>query len=463
VLEGNSSLVKSNKNKTKSFQNILSKGPQPVDIVVPVYGGLQVLVHCLTSVMLRTHWPFKLIVVDDCSPDMATKAWLKEWGKANPVHTVLFNKKNRGFAATVNRGIEHGDAPYICVLNSDVIITDNWLFKMVLALEADEKNKIVNPCTNNTALINIDLQEGYDYQDMNRAFELLSSHEYPEVMPTGFCFMMERDLINQIGTFDEGYVSYGEETDFWMRTITRIVNGEVSNWKAVLADDTYIFHERGSSFNVFTAEEHMGYRKAGASRFHSLWPTFKQWNQTFDMTKTLQKLRSPIAHSLIKKENPAYSVCFVVYSTEQGCGGMKVIADIVNYLNEVGVEAKVAHIRRNPTLKAPPLPSLRSGPIIFEGVDDFLHNFEERVFKSGVVVAATGELMSAVAALTTNNPRLTSLHFSQSDDVSISPTKEQSKAIAEANKLAEYTITNSKWVAEKMAKSVKVSGHISVG
>ncbi len=463
VLEGNSSLVKSNKNKAKSFQSILSKGAQPVDIIVPVYGGLQVLVHCITSVLLRTRWPFKLIIVDDCSPDMATKAWLKTWRDANTDHTVLFNKKNRGFAATVNRGIESGDSPYICVLNSDVIVTDNWLFKMVLALEADEKNKIVNPCTNNTALINVDLQPGYDYQDMNRAFELLSSHEYPEVMPTGFCFMMERDLVNQIGTFDEGYVSYGEETDFWMRTITRIVNGEVSNWKAVLADDTYLFHERGSSFNVFTAEEHMGYRKAGAARFHSIWPSFKQWNQTFDMTKTLQKLRMPIADAIIKKKNPKYSVCFVVYSTEQGCGGMKVIADIVNYLNEVGVEAKVVHIRRNPSLKSPPLSSLRSGPIIFEGVDDFIHNFRTRVFESGVVVAATGELMSAVAAITHNDPHLKLLHFSQSDDVSISPTKEQSKAIAEANKLSEYTITNSKWVAEKMAKSVKVDGYMSVG
>ena len=463
VLEGNSSLVKSNKNKTKSFQSILNKGTNPVDIIVPVYGGLQVLVHCITSVMIRTKWPFKLIIVDDCSPDMATKGWLKTWGEANPTHTVLFNKKNRGFAATVNRGIESGDSPYICVLNSDVIVTENWLFKMVLALEADEKNKIVNPCTNNTALINIDLQPGYDYNDMNRAFELLSSHDYPEVMPTGFCFMMERNLINQIGTFDEGYVSYGEETDFWMRTITRITNGEVSNWKAVLADDTYIFHERGSSFNVFTAEEHMGYRKAGAARFHSIWPSFKQWNETFNMTKALAKLRSPIAESIIKKVNPKYSICFVVYSTEQGCGGMKVIADIVNYLNEVGVEAKVAHIRRDPKLKAPPLPSLRSGPIIFEGVYDFIQTFREKVFDSGVVVAATGELMPAVAALAVNDSRLRTLHFSQSDDVSISPTKEQSNRIAEANKLADYTITNSKWTAEKMAKSIKVDGHMSVG
>ena len=463
VLEGNSALVKSNKKKTKSFMNILQKGVHPVDIVVPVYDGLHVLVHCLNSIILRTNWPFKLIIIDDCSPDTATKEWLKTWGDANPNHTVLFNKKNRGFASTVNRGIEYGDSPYICVMNSDVIVTQNWLFKMILALEADEQNQIVNPCTNNTAMININLQAGYDYNDMNRAFELLSPHDYPEIMPTGFCFMMARDLVDKIGTFDEGYTSYGEETDFWMRTITRIVNGQVSQWKAVLADDTYIFHERGSSFNVFSAEEHMGYRKAGSARFHAMWPSFKTWNETFNMTNTLKKLRTPIHDDLIKKLNPKYSICFVVYSTEQGCGGMRVIGDIVNYLNERNVEAKVAHIRRDPKLKNPQLTSLRSGAIIFEGVADFIQNFNTNVFSSGVVIAATGELMPAVAAVTVNNPNLTSLHFSQSDDVSISPTKEMSKKIAKSIKLADYTITNSKWTAKKMSESVKISGHISVG
>jgi len=427
VLEANSDLVKSNKNTNQAFLNVLGKGVKPVDIVIPVYGGIHVLIHCINSIQARTNWPYRLIVVDDCSPDGATAVWLGEWAKANPQHTVLFNKKNRGFAATVNRGIEAGESEYICVLNSDVVVTPGWLYKMVLALEADERNKIVNPCTNNTALINIPIQEGYDYNDMNRAFEKLSPRQCPEIMPTGFCFMMERSLIDEIGTFDEGYISYGEETDFWMRTLTRISKGQVTNWRAVLADDTYIFHERGTSFSVI-----------------------------------LSKLRAPISSDLLKKEKPRYSICFVVHSTEN-CGGMKVIADIVNYLNEVGVEAKVAHIRRDPQMPRNVLPSLRSEPIVFDGVVDFVTNFKERVFDDGIVVAGTGELMSAVASVTLGEPRLTSVHFSQSDDTSIAPTKELKKVIAAANKLAGYTITNSKWTATKMAKKHSVSGSVQVG
>ena len=463
VLEGNSSLVKSNINKGKAFANILQKGVRPVDIVIPVYGGLHVLVPCINSIIARTRWPYKIIVVDDASPDEMTKAWLTQWQEANPQHTVLFNQKNRGFAATVNRGIEAGENPYICILNSDVIVTTGWLLKMVMALEADERNKIVNPCTNNTALINIPLQEGHDYNDMNRAFELLSANEYPEIMPTGFCFLMERSLIDTIGSFDSGYVSYGEESDLWMRTITRIVDGAIPNWRAVLADDTYIFHERGTSFSVMGEEEHMGYRKTGASRFHSMWPGFKQWQDSFDINKTLSKLKHTISPKLIDKTNPRYNICFVVYSTEN-CGGMKVIADIVNTLNEIGVDAKVAHIRRDPNIKMhPPISCLRAAPIVFEGVADFIQNFTTRVFSSGIVVAATGELMPAVASVTAEVDTLTSLHFSQSDDVSIAPTKELSNIIINANKLADYTITNSKWTAEKMSTYLKVSGTASPG
>jgi len=463
VLESNSDLIKCNKNTTTAINNLLLSGVEPVDIVIPVYGGLHVLVPCITAIQTRTQWPYRLIIVDDCSPDRFTKQWLIDWNSKHPQHTVLFNQKNRGFAPSVNRGIQAGTNPYICVLNSDVIVTGGWLFKQVLALKADPRNKIVNPCTNNTALINIPIQEGYDYNDMNRAFELLATRSYPEIMPTGFCFTMERSLINTIGLFDEAYVSYGEETDLWMRAISRIVDGSVPNWRAVLADDSYVFHERGTSFSVMGEEEHMGYRKAGSSRFHAIWPSYTAWSQTFNVDQTLNKLRSPIASTIIGKKNPKYRICFVVYSTEN-CGGMKVIADIVNTLNENNVDAKVAHIRRDPTAKQhPPLPALRSAPIIFNGVQEFINEFTDRVFSSGVVVAATGELMPMVSSIAASNPSLTSLHFSQSDDVSIAPTKELRESIYEANKLADYTITNSKWTAEKMKEYITVSGSINVG
>ena len=112
----------------------------------------------------------------------------------------------------------------------------------------------------------------------------------------------------------------------------------------------------------------MNLRKTAANRFHIVWPAFKDWQKNFDISKTLASLRSPIPDIIIEKPKPEYSIAFVVFSTEGGCGGMKVIADIVNELNERNVNAKVVHVKRNPKSPAEPLTELRSAPIVFNNV-----------------------------------------------------------------------------------------------
>lgn len=197
---------------TDDFFKTISRIQGEVDIIIPVYGGLHVLKPCVKSIIDRTHWRYNLIFIDDASPDPAVKTYLSglAWGEASPTK-VLYNKKNRGFAATVNRGIAQGTAPYVCVLNSDVLVTEGWLTKMLVALESNPKNCIVNPATNNTAMINVNMYPGRSYTDMHSALTRQNRVKYPEIMPTGFCFIFRRSLIEEIGPFDEAFGSYGEE------------------------------------------------------------------------------------------------------------------------------------------------------------------------------------------------------------------------------------------------------------
>lgn len=453
-LAGTRLLYNANSTVSKSLRSLVNKNPQlnAVDIILPVYGGLHVLKPCLESVKNRTVWPYRLIVVDDCSPDEKTKSWLKEWGQDNPEHFVLFNKKNRGFAATVNRGITYGTNPYICVLNSDVLVTQNWLTKLILALEADEKNKIVNPVTNNTAVINVPIQSGASYLDMNRAIERLSARRYPEIMPTGFCFMFHRKLIDDIGEFDEAYGSYGEETDLWMRAITHVKEGgEYAQWRAVLADDTYLFHERGSSFNILGEDEHMGIRKSGSSRFHQIWPAFRSWQKSFDVDGALGSLRREIPETILENSESPYNVAFVVYSTEY-CGAMRYIADIVNELNERNVNAKVVRIQRQPNSSKKVLSELRSAPVHFDSITDFVQSFGDRVFNKGVVIAATAELANIVSAVCKYKSGLKPALFAQSDDIAISPTPEVAESMEKAIKEIKNVISGSDLLESKMKK-----------
>jgi len=455
TLKGARRLAESNKTRAKSLAQISKKGILPVDIIVPVFNNFQVVEECINSIYKHTDWPFNLTVVDDKSTDPWIKPHLITLLNEKENARILWNNKNKGFAATVNRGINNSKNPYICVLNSDVIVTKGWLSKMVLALEADPKNKIVNPMTNNTALINVNMQEGFSYQDMNRGFEATSSHKYPEIMPTGFCFMLERELLDEIGQFDEGYENYGEETDLWMKTITHIKNGEYPRWRAVLADDVYLFHERGTSFSSLGQAKHNAKRQSGSARFHQLWPQYRHWGKSFDAEKIMSPYRANLPTDVSTTDSP-YNIAFVVYSTAF-CGGMKFITDIVNQHIENGVNAKVVLIKRNPEESViPVLGELRASPIVFNSIEEFEEKFIERVFEKGVVVAATCEIVKPIFELTKKNFHLRSVLFAQSDDPELCP-EEMKQGMIDAFSKVQYVIAGSESLNKKIQEEYKVN------
>jgi|SRR5271166_331676 len=436
--------------------------PGVVDIIVPVYNALRIVKQCLNSVVERTEWPYRLIIVDDCS-DKTTHRYLTEFAAEHPQVNMYRNNKNRGFAATVNRGIKAGNGKFVCVLNSDVLVTPGWLTKMVFALNADPRNQICNPCTNNTAVIDVPFQPGASYIDMNKALECSSFRRYPEIMPTGFCFMFKRQLLEDVGLFDEAYVSYGEETDFWMKTVWRVRNGEYLQYRAVLADDTYIFHERGSSFTQLGDTAHMEQRNTSSARFKRLWPSYQTWAKSWDAKKTLGALRQPLPAMILNPAKPLYNVVFVVHSAAY-CGGMRLIADIVNELNERGAHAKVALIKRPGVAPEKTLSELRTAPLMYEGDEDFLARAAADFDPDSLVIAATAELTPQVKALCDRVRTYTPVLFSQSYDADLATTEDVKEKMYDNMKLLPNCIAAVNWLGEfYKSEGMNVLGVSGVG
>jgi GT2 family glycosyltransferase/glycosyltransferase involved in cell wall biosynthesis len=427
--------------------NLLKTDLGGADIIVPVYNSFHIVEPCIKSVLERTSWPFNLIIVDDQSDDYV-KEQLEKLASDDRV-TLIRNKKNRGFSASVNRGIRAGRGKYICLLNSDVIVTPMWMTKMVMALEADPRNQIVNPATNNTAIINVPLSPGASYMDMNRVFEQYSDRRYPDIMPTGFCFTFRRDLISKVGLFDESYTNYGEESDFWMRVITHLEGSTYPKYRAVMADDTYIFHERESSFSSLGKEKHQGFRGEASGRFHALWPQYNHWKKTYNVDRSLGDLREIVPTNILNERDPLYRICWVVYSTAF-CGGMKYIADIVNEINERGGDARVALIKRDKDRPVETMGDLRTGPIVFENEEDFVTTFNQRVFGNGILVAATVETAPLVANLCARFKKLHSLMHVQSYEPDLIEEEAGKKELKEAYSYIPEIISNSKWITNTL-------------
>ena len=413
-----------------------------VDIVVPIYNAYHVASKCLASVVERTTWPFHLTIVDDCSDEYTRRQLEAIHGVRS---TLIRNEKNRGFAATVNRGIRAGSGEYVCLLNSDVIVTEGWLTKMLLALHADPRNAIVCPATNNTAVVDIAMSPGASYLQMNQALEAFAQRRYPEILPTGFCFLFRRALLDEIGYFDEAYKNFGEETQAWWNAVK-------AGYRAVMADDTYVFHERASSFSALGADAHMSFRKHASGRFNQLNPEWVKWRDQYDARKALGALRQPVPPSFLRRPQDLYRACWIVRDA-RACGAMRYIADLCNELNERGANAKVVVVPREGA-KVPEewLGELRSAPVFFRDEREFLEEFPRRVFPNGLVIAATVELAPAVQALVdAGGGRIRGCLHAQSFDPALAKSEEDIGHLKALYKLLPDVISSSAWVAQEIA------------
>jgi glycosyltransferase involved in cell wall biosynthesis len=368
--------------------------------------------------------------------------------------SVLYNKKNRGFAPTINRGIKHGNCPYVVVLNSDVIVTENWLSKMLVGMEADSRNVIANPVTNNTAMVNVNMYEGRSYLDMSEALDRSPLTKYPETMPTGFCYMFRRSLFTEIGQFDEAYGSYGEESDFWFRALHYVDNlGNLKNYRAVIVDNCYVYHERGTSFSQLGEDAHWDQRLSGSRRFKRLHPGFGEWNKGFNIEDCIGALRTSISPASFKRKYKG-NVAWVVKSAGP-CGGMYFITDIANKLIEEGFNVKLCVIPDDPSIKNPTMVgNLHCMPIMFTDTEEFVKTFSSRVFGKGTIFTGIAEFSKYVKKISDDNPEIIGYNHVQSWDIALAEDQRRMDLIPEMKEAYSLlpNIVSSGWVAKEVKK-----------
>ncbi len=227
----------------------MMKRTKGVDIIIPVYNALEDLKLCLQSIQKHTDLSLdRVVMIDDRSPDPNVYPYMQSMEQ--PGIVVMQNTENQGFSGTINRGLEFSDRDVI-LLNSDTIVTENWVDKIVRCAYSDAAIGTVTPFSNNATLCSIPdfCQEntvpyGLNMEEYARIIERCSMRKYPRItVAVGFCMFIKREVVNTVGLFDQETFQrgYGEENDFCWRA-------EQLGYHHVLCDDTYIYHSGSSSF-----------------------------------------------------------------------------------------------------------------------------------------------------------------------------------------------------------------------
>ncbi len=189
-----------------------------VTVIVPTLHGGEPLRACLDSLDRQTFPGFEVIVVDNSAGHAA-----KDTGFVSPRVRILNNEENLGFGAAMNLGIAAGDSEFVAALNDDAAPHPQWLEALVCAIS--ERYEI-GMCASKVILPGA---EGLDSAGMLLCGDGSSKQrghgEAPEkfgrsedvLLPSGSAALYRRDMLVEVGGFDESFFLYCEDTDLGLR------------------------------------------------------------------------------------------------------------------------------------------------------------------------------------------------------------------------------------------------------
>jgi GT2 family glycosyltransferase len=241
-----------------------------VSIVIVNWNTCNILKACLQSAYSETkEVQFEVIVVDNGSADGSVEMIKAEF----PQVILIENAENRGFAAANNQGIAISKGKYVLVLNSDTIILDNAISKAVFFADKHSDAavigcRILNPdktlqpsCFMFPSVLNMILSSSYLYKvfPTNQFFgrermTWWNRDDEKEVDVATGCFMLVRkEAIDRIGSMDEDFFMYAEETDWCCRF-------KQAGWKILFTPSAEIIHLGGQSSNQMKPQMQMQLR-----------------------------------------------------------------------------------------------------------------------------------------------------------------------------------------------------------
>jgi len=141
--------------------------PPDCDIILPVYNSLTHVREAVDSVLEHTTNPsYRLLLVDDAS-DAHTVGYLDGIAARHAHVSLLRQPENRGFVQACIRGYEAATAPFVCQLNSDVVVTPDWLDRLLACARSDPRIAAVNPLTNHAANLAVPMLPGANFLGMD--------------------------------------------------------------------------------------------------------------------------------------------------------------------------------------------------------------------------------------------------------------------------------------------------------
>ena len=286
--------------------------PPMVSVVIPHYGGTEILGDCLTSLNKCSYPNLEIIVIDNASLDDSVQFIKSNFPEVN----LIQSEYNRGFAGGCNFGAQHAKGNYLLILNNDTIHESDWIDHLVNMMESNSNISAVQP-----KIKNFDNRDYFDYAGAcggfidkycfpfarGRIFNTIEKDEGQYDDPckifwaSGTAFLTRKNIFDQLGGFDETFFAHMEEIDYHWKS--QMLGNEI--W---VEPASVIFHKGAMTLPVSSPQKtYLNYRNSmillltnypiGTS-FYLFLPRF--FMECISLTKEILTFKWGHAFSIIK-------------------------------------------------------------------------------------------------------------------------------------------------------------------
>lgn len=201
---------------------------QMISIVIPNHNHLEDLKKCLNSIWRQNYQKLQIIIVENGSDDQELFAYYETIQAEHDNVLVVTWDKDFNYPAVNNFGVSYATGDYILLLNNDVELMGEEVFKEMLGWCSEETVgavgiKLLYP---DETIQHAGVVVGYggiaghaflgcpkDHQSyMNR---MNAAQNYSAV--TAACMMVKKDIYDRLGGFDERYQIAWNDIDFCLR------------------------------------------------------------------------------------------------------------------------------------------------------------------------------------------------------------------------------------------------------
>ena len=217
-----------------------------VTVIIVNRNGIEFVDACLRSVLVNSYTNIEVLFVDNASDDGSLEYVKTTFGYDKRLHFIE-NSESVGPAVGRNRGIAKARGKYIAFLDNDTEVHYRWAVELVEVLEFDSTIGGAQ-----SKLLRTKPRDAFDYAgDYLTPLGILSERAKGRKDVGQFDFICDifsaksaasiirKDVLDEVGGFDEDFYMYLEETDLCWRVW-------LAGYRIVFIPKSVVYHAYGT-------------------------------------------------------------------------------------------------------------------------------------------------------------------------------------------------------------------------